>query len=80
MYFVWYLREEWIDFSYIGYSNQIPCVADACKIAFGSMRTLSNCDNIFLKFYVFLQYLRKKWVDFVHMWYSNQPTGKPALW
>ena len=56
VYFVYllsYLREECVDFIHICYSNQIPCVADACLIAFGSMPNVSNYSNSVLRFYVF---------------------------
>ena len=36
----------------IWYSNQVPCVADACKVAFDSMPNLSNNAYIFLTCYV----------------------------
>ena len=52
MYLLWYLREEWVYFIHIWSSNQVPCVADACKISFGPMPNLSNYVNIFLKFYI----------------------------
>ena len=50
--------------------NQLPCVADACTISFGSMPNLSNYANIFFTCYVCCTIL--EWVDFVHIWYSNQ--------
>ena len=33
----WHLREKCSDFVHILYSNQVPCVAYACKIVFGSV-------------------------------------------
>ena len=35
-------------FIFVWYSNQVLCVADACKIAFGSMPNLSNYRIFFL--------------------------------
>ena len=61
------------DFIHIWYSNQIPCVADACKIPFGSMPNLSNYGNIFLKCYMFVAIPQIRMVDFVHIGYSTQP-------
>ena len=53
--FIWVLRQEWVDFIHIWYCNQLPCVADACQIAFGSKPNLSNLwKYLFLKFYVFV--------------------------
>ena len=46
-----YLTEEWVGFI-CGYSNQVPCVADTCKILFYFMPNLSNNANIFLNFCV----------------------------
>ena len=44
--------EEWIDCIFIWYSNQVPLVADDCKILHGSMAYLGNYDNMFFKCYV----------------------------
>ena len=62
------MREEWVEFIHIWYSNQVPCVADACKISFGSMRSLSNYGTIVSNFMCLLQYRGNEWVDFGHIW------------
>ena len=46
-------------FIHIWYSNQVPYVANPCKISFGCMPNLSNYTNIFLKFYVYCAILEK---------------------
>ena len=48
-----YLLNGRIDFDHIWYSNQVPCVADICKISFGYTPNLSNYCSIFLTFYAF---------------------------
>ena len=40
VYVLWYLREEAVDFIHMWYRNKVPCVSDACKIAFGSILNL----------------------------------------
>ena len=56
-----YLREEWVDFIHIWYSNQVHvlCVTNACKRALGSMPNSSNC-GICYKFYVFVALSSKR--------------------
>ena len=70
--YMWYLREEGVDFIHIWYSNRVPCVADASKISFGSMPYLKNYGNVFLNFLCLLQYCGNEWLDFVYIGYSNQ--------
>ena len=41
-----YLIDYEVHFIHIWYSNQVPCVGDACKIAFGPMPNLSNYGNM----------------------------------
>ena len=48
------------DCVHILYSNEAQCVADAHKIAFGSMPNLINYGNIFHKFCVCFNILEKK--------------------
>ena len=57
--FVVISKKKWVDFVHIWYSNQVPCVADICKIVFGSMPNLSNYCNIFLKFDAFVAISQK---------------------
>ena len=45
-----YLGEECGDFVHIWYNNQVPFVAHACKIAFGSVPNFSNCGHFFMHF------------------------------
>ena len=56
VYLVWYFRKACVDFVHIWYFNQVPCVADAFKISFGSMPNLNFMfvliSHIILKFYV----------------------------
>ena len=47
-------------FIHIWYSNQVACVTDICKIAFGSMPNLSDYGNIVLKFFVFVVISQKR--------------------
>ena len=44
---------------------------DACKIEFGFVPNLSNCDNYFINVESVLSYHREE-CDFVHIWYSNE--------
>ena len=46
-------------FIHISYSNQVPCVAGVCKVAFGSMLNLSKYGNNVLKLYVFVVIFQK---------------------
>ena len=39
---------------WIFYHDQVPWAADACKTEFGSVPNLSNYDNFFNKFIVFV--------------------------
>ena len=41
-------REECVGCVHIWYSNQVPCVADACKIAFVAVPNSSNYDHFFI--------------------------------
>ena len=44
------LQGEWANFVHISYQDQVPGLADACKISIGSMPNCNNHGNIFLKF------------------------------
>ena len=45
-------RMEWIDIIHIWDSNQVPYVAEACKVSFGSVPNWSNYGHIFIILYI----------------------------
>ena len=75
MYLLWYIRKEWVDVVHILYSNQVPCVVDACEIQITlvSVSKLINYGIFFITFMCLMWYLKKECVDFVHIWYGNPP-------
>ena len=69
----WHLSEECGDFVHIWYMYQVPYIAHACKLTFGSVPNFSNYGHFFKYYLGFLMcYLREECVDFIHIWYSNQ--------
>ena len=69
---LWYLQDECGDFVNIWHNYQVPCIAHACKIVFGSVLNWSNYGHLFIHFVHLLWYLKELWIDFIHIWYSNQ--------
>ena len=53
VYLLWYLRQDWVVFIHVWYSNQLPCVTDAyIKYNLAKCQIWVIMPIIFLKFYV----------------------------
>ena len=45
-----FLHDGFMDFLHIGYHDQVPWAADACKTEFGSVLNMSNYGIFFINF------------------------------
>ena len=63
-----FLHDGWMDFLHIGYHDQVPWAADACKTEFGSVPTLTNYGHFFINFLsVCYDMLEKSVMQFFHL-------------